>query len=255
MNLLDAFDINRTGHELISLVGAGGKTTTMFALAQALKALSKRVLVSTTTNLFYPAQEECDRVIVSEAVGSGIFNAIPDGSVTVFGKGVVEERKLAGVDKEFIGHLYEEKVFDCILVECDGSKRKPIKAPAHYEPVVPDNTTKTIGVIGLDAIGNPIDEACVHRAELFSGVVGLGMGEILDPEAVVNLIVSPRGLFKGVPEKSTHCVLLNKADTDTMREYGAAIVRGLLERTCVNLDRCLIGTLARGTIYGYTLLR
>ena len=255
MNLLDAFDINRKGHELISLVGAGGKTTTMFALAQALKALSKRVLVTTTTNLFYPGKEECDRVIASESAGSGIFNAIPEGSITVLGTGVIKERKLTGVDKEFIEQLHEEKVFDCILVECDGSKRKPIKAPAHYEPVVPDNTTKTVGVIGLDAIGNPIDEVCVHRAELFSSVVGRGIGEILDPEAVLNLIVSPRGLFKGVPGKSTNCVLLNKADTDTLRDYAAAIVKSLLERPCVNLDRCLIGTLARGTIYGYTSLR
>lgn len=255
MNLLESFDIHPGGHELISLVGAGGKTTTMFALAQALKALKKRVLVTTTTNIFYPDRKECDRVIVSEAAGAGIFDAVSPGSVTVLGKGVIEERKLTGVDKEFVEQLHEESIFDFILVECDGSKRKPIKAPAHYEPLVPDNTMKTIGVIGLDALGDPIDEAHVHRAQIFCSVVGRGLGDRLDPEAVVNLIVSPRGLFQGVPERSTKYVLLNKADTGKGMEWGAAIVKGLLAMPAVPLDRCLIGTLATGTIHVCTSLR
>lgn len=255
MNLLDAFAIDSGQHELISLVGAGGKTTTMFALAQALRALKKSVLVTTTTNIFYPGQQECDRVIISEAAGSSIFGAVAPGSVTVLGKGVIGERKLTGVDKEFVEQLHEQSIFDYVLVECDGSKQKPIKAPAHYEPVVPDNTTRTLGVIGLDAISAPIDEEHVHRARIFCGVVGRVMGEILDAEAVVTLIVSPHGLFKGVPEKSTNCVLLNKADSVKGMEWGAAIVKRLLAMPAVHLDRCLIGTLATGTIHECTSLR
>ncbi len=254
-SLLDAFDIQGNGYELISLVGAGGKTTTMFALAQALKSLNKRVLVTTTTNIFYPEKDQYDAVIVNDAPEAELFHAVAGGTVTVLGGVVVNDRKLAGVDKAYIERLHSQGDFDCILVECDGAKRKPIKAPAHYEPVVPDTTTGTIGIIGLDAVGQPIDEEHVHRAEIFSGAVGRRLGELLDVEAVVELILSPQGLFKGVPEASLRSVLLNKADTAERKAYAAAIVRELRQRPGVHLDRCIIAALAAGAVCESVSLR
>jgi probable selenium-dependent hydroxylase accessory protein YqeC len=254
MDLLDAFAIQRDRHELISLVGGGGKTTAMFALAKALKSLHNRVLVTTTTNIFYPEKNECDAVIVTEAPELEMFRGFSGATVTVLGGELVNERKLSGIDKGFIEKLHQEGLLDCILVECDGSKRKPIKASAHYEPVVPGNTTRTIGVIGLDAVGQPIDEEHVHRAELFCGVVGRRLGEPLDTQAVVELIVSPQGLFKGVPGSSPRHVLLNKADTAQRKDDAAAIVRGLQQRRGARPDRCVTAALATGTVYGFTPL-
>ena len=40
---------------IVSLVGAGGKTTVMYQLAQHFANLGKKVLVSTTTHVFQPA--------------------------------------------------------------------------------------------------------------------------------------------------------------------------------------------------------
>jgi len=254
-NLLDAFGIRHNGHELISLVGGGGKTTAMFALAQALKSLQKRVLVTTTTNIFYPEKDECDAVIVNEAPDAEMLHGVSGGTVTVLGGKVVNERKLAGVDKGFIEKLHQRGLFDHILVECDGSKRKPIKAAAHYEPIVPENTTRTIGVIGLDAVGQPIDEDHVHRAEIFCAVVGRRLGELLDTQAVVELIASPQGLFKGVPETSPRYVLLNKADTSERRDCAAAIMAGLQHKAGVRLERCVTASMAAGAIYRYATLR
>jgi probable selenium-dependent hydroxylase accessory protein YqeC len=134
-------------------------------------------------------------------------------------------------------------------VECDGSKRKPIKAPAHYEPVVPASTTKTIGVIGLDAVGKPITEEYVHRPELFCSVVKRCMGELIDTEAVVNLIVSPQGLFKGAPEGCAKYVLLNKADDAQSQVNAGAILTGLLKRDAIPVNCCIIGSLSSGKVY------
>ena len=249
MNIITAFDINLNLPELVCFVGAGGKTTTMFALAQALKSLHKRILVTTTTNIFYPEQHECDAVIVNDNPDPGMFRSVTKGSVTVLGSDIINERKLAGVNTLFIEKLYQEKLFDCILVECDGSKRKPIKAPAHYEPVVPASTTKTIGVIGLDAVGKPITEEYVHRPELFCSVVKRCMGELIDTEAVVNLIVSPQGLFKGAPEGCAKYVLLNKADNAQSQVNAGAILTGLLKRDAIPVNCCIIGSLSSGKVY------
>jgi probable selenium-dependent hydroxylase accessory protein YqeC len=249
VNIATAFDINLSLPELVCFVGAGGKTTTMFALAQALKSLHKRILVTTTTNIFYPEKHECDAVIVTDEPDLSIFPAVDKGTVTVLGSDIVNERKLAGVNQTFIDRLHQEKLFDYILVECDGSKRKPIKAPAHYEPVLPSNTTRTIGVIGLDAVGKPIDEEYVHRPELFCAIVNRRSGEMIDTEAVVNLIVSPQGLFKGVPVGCTKYVLLNKADNAASKEHAGAILTGLLKRDDIPFNCCIIGALAKGKIY------
>ena len=49
--------------ELISLVGAGGKTTLMFALAEELRILNRRVVTTTTTKIVPPAPEESPRLL------------------------------------------------------------------------------------------------------------------------------------------------------------------------------------------------
>lgn len=249
MNIATAFDINLSTPELVCFVGAGGKTTTMFSLAHELKRLNKRVLVTTTTNIYQPDKSTCDRIIIHDSPDVSMFGEIPEGSIIALGKGLASENKLTGADKWFIEDLHNRKLFDYILVECDGSKRKPIKATAHYEPVVPDNTTKAIGVIGLDAVGKPIVEEYVHRPELFCAVVNRCRGELIDTEAVVNLIVSPQGLFKGVPAGCTKYVLLNKADNPRLKKYAGAILIGLLKREPIPFTCCIIGALATGRIY------
>ena len=124
MNIATAFDINLSLPELVCFIGAGGKTTTMFALAQALKSLHKRILVTTTTNIFYPEKHECDAVIVNDEPDPGLFQAVSAGTITVLGSGIVNGGKLAGVSKAFIDKLHQKNLFECILVECDGSARR-----------------------------------------------------------------------------------------------------------------------------------
>ena len=72
---------------------------------------------------------------------------------------------------------------------------------------------------------------------------------------MVELIASPQGLFKGVPEASPRYVLLNKADTGERRDHAAAIVAGLLHQTGVHIERFITGALATVTVYGYSSLR
>ena len=69
-----------------------------------------------------------------------------------------DKGKLKGIDREFIDKIYQKHLFDYIVVEADGSKRRPIKAPALYEPVLPRETTRVVGLIGLDALGKSITE-------------------------------------------------------------------------------------------------
>ena len=55
---------------LISIIGAGGKTTTMYTLAGELSQRGKRVITTTTTQIFLPKPGETDTLIVAAAMPS-----------------------------------------------------------------------------------------------------------------------------------------------------------------------------------------
>src|SRR5437879_13407355 len=57
--------ITLPAHPLISIVGAGGKTTTMYTLASELAQRGNRVITTTTTNIYFPKQDETDTLIVA----------------------------------------------------------------------------------------------------------------------------------------------------------------------------------------------
>ncbi len=126
------------------------------------------------------------------------------------------------VEPAFIDELYASGWFDCILVEADGAKRKPIKAPADYEPVIPKSTTAVIGVIGLDCLGKAVSEENIHRCGLFCACTGRKPGEMIDRESIIRLIMAENGLFKSAPAASRKIVLLNKADTAELQTAGRA---------------------------------
>ena len=65
-----------------------------------------------------------------------------------------------------LSFLELSELAEYVLVEADGSKGRPFKAHASYEPVIPEGTARTILVAGACAFMRPIAEA-VHRPEIF----------------------------------------------------------------------------------------
>jgi len=225
MTLYEALNIDLNIPELISVVGAGGKTSTMFRLAQELRALGKKVLVTTTTNIAFSETSEADHLIVDNSKHIRSLSGFEPGTIVCLGSCRVNNQgKLKGIEREFVGKIYREHVFDYILVEADGAKRRPIKAPAHYEPVIPRETTRAIGVIGLDALGKTITEDYVHRPLLFCSITGKKMGDTIDRKCLIDLILSEDGLFRDAPQGCRRYAVFNKADhTDREQEARIAI--------------------------------
>jgi len=230
MTLHDALNIDLNISELISVVGAGGKTSTMFNLAQELKAFGKKVLVTTTTNIAFSETAKADRLIIDDSKNICSLSGGEPGTIVCLGRGILNDNgKLRGVDREFIDIIYREQLFDYVVVEADGSKRKPIKAPAHYEPVIPRETTRVVGVIGLDALGKRITEDYVHRPDLFCSITGRKMGDIIDRKCFTDLILSEDGLFKDAPQGCRKYVVLNKADHPDRKKEAKMTVHELIE--------------------------
>ena len=189
---------------IVTVVGAGGKTTVCLRLGAELAAIGFKVLYATTTHILL--QKELPVFIGDPR------DIVPQGNFMSAARDKAEGDKLKGFTGPDIDLIAQKQIFDVVIVEGDGAKGRPVKAPAEWEPVYPQNTKTVIGVIGLDCIGKPITDEYVHRSELFCKVTGSTFGEKITCEYLRQLIQSPQGLFRHAPEAAQKIVFLNKAD-------------------------------------------
>lgn len=238
------FNIEQDKKELISFVGGGGKTSSIFKLAHELKNENKKVLVTTTTKIFVPEPKDFNELIISHQ--NRDLNKIRPlkGSITVWGEGIQDE-KILGIPLDFIDEIFRSGLFDYILVEADGAQRKPIKAPASYEPVIPSSTSKMVGVIGLSALHKDIEKE-VFRTEIFRKLCG--DSKILTLDQIFRLIIASEGLFKNTPFGCEKYLFLNQVEDENLKKAAQEIVN-MLNGAGFNLDGVIIGSLKKEKFY------
>lgn len=204
---------------VIAIVGAGGKTTVGSHIGKQLAAAGRRALFTTTTKIFMP---EGESVYLGEAAGIRA-----EAGYTVAARRQLPNGKLEGYAPEEIDVIAASGLFDDIVVEADGAARKPVKAPNDTEPVYPAAVDLIVGVVGLDSLGQPVDENHVHRPELFRAVTGAADGEPITAQHIIRLISHPDGLFRHASEGVPKVVFLNKCDimNETTLQQAQEIVR------------------------------
>lgn len=210
------------GPELVAIVGGGGKSSLMFALAAALPG---RVVMTTTTRIFAAQIKRAPAVVYEDELSplSDLLDA--HGRCLIVGR--VAGEKALGVDPELPAHLLARPDVDYVLVEADGSRMRPVKAPAEHEPVIPPGTTLLVPVAGMDALEGVL-EMVAHRPERILEIandelqVTKGVGPFLDggrltPAGLARLLAHPQGGLKNAPEKARIVPLLNKVETGPLR--------------------------------------
>ena len=224
--------------KLITFTGGGGKTSIMFWLASAFTETGKRVITTTTTKIFPP---DSGNLILRENCSSfhdEIVTALNgNSSVTVAQRFDNASGKLIGIDTKTLSALHQAGIADTILVEGDGAARKPLKAPAHHEPVIPEETDLCIGVMGLDSVYRPLCDSIVHRHEIFSRITGLSFGEFITPAHLITLAESKHGLFKNCPNTCNKHIFLNKIDIPDGKDIAANFADALIQhQKDINID-------------------
>jgi len=220
-SLIKAFQIENLAAPIISVVGAGGKTTTMERLAKEYKKLEKKVIVTTTTKMFRPVQdswyggesmEAVDKHLEKDAV---LWIGLP-----------FEEEKMMSPKISFLTQLMQKNI--PLLIEADGAKRLPFKVPNDTEPVIIEGTQFVVGILGMDALGRPLKEVC-FRYDLGALFLHKSEEEFVTIEDYIEVITSNKALRKGVTEKMKYLVILNKVD-DLEKEKQAILIRDLLKQ-------------------------
>ena len=213
MQLSHALDIRRG--DMAALIGAGGKTTTMFHLAKELREKGRKVLVTTTTKSFKPSKPHVDRLFLVDDIDA-LAQACGDIAAPVVigaGAGVNEDGKLLGLPAAWLDRLNGAKNFDAILVEADGAASRLFKVPGDGEPVIPARCQLTIWLMSIGVLGKILDGAWVHRVEIAIKLLARAAGEIISEDSIVQLVKNPAGCWKGIPPASRKVAVINQVDT------------------------------------------
>jgi molybdenum cofactor cytidylyltransferase len=210
MDLIKRFRI--AGNAKIALVGSGGKTTLMFLLAGEFPS---RVILTTTTHLALDQLSAADTRMTVQGPADipGPGAEIP-GRVILFTGPEVEPNRVCGPDPESLAAIHRlAESWDCpLIIEADGARRLPIKAPAPHEPPIPAFVDLVFTVIGLSGLGKPLTEKWVYRPEIFSKLVSLPLGGEIESQHLVEYLVSAQGGLKNIPSGARKILLVNQID-------------------------------------------
>jgi len=234
IQLIEALRIPQ--NTVMAFVGAGGKTTAMFKAARELSTgpdrslPRKTALVTTTTHLGAWQAGLADQVIYLDSLPeiSKLEMNFPTGVTLLIGE--ENNNRLSGLsaDKlEKVRRIAEERNMP-LLVEADGAKSRPLKAPGEHEPAIPEFSKHVVVVVGLSGIGKQLSREWVHRPEIFAELSGLNVGDEITIEAMVKVLRNNEGGLKNIPITAHRVLLLNQADNVNLQAQGRSISDQLL---------------------------
>jgi molybdenum cofactor cytidylyltransferase len=226
MHLRQALNIQRG--DVVAFIGAGGKTSAMIRLGRELAAEGWRVIATTTTRV---AASELSLAPGELGIDGPHGSYRPDdisralnqhGFIFVYGH--IRGTKAMGVAPEVIEALTDSIDSDVILVEADGSRRLPFKAPMPYEPVIPAETTLVVPVVGYDVIGQPLDDEHVYNPEAMIERYGYTEGDQVRGPWIASVLRDTELGLKGVPVSARVVALLNKVPAQSSARMRARMI-------------------------------
>ncbi len=237
---MDIVSALRADQGICCFVGAGGKKTTMYTLANRLE----RAVVTATVRI--PMfDNEVQEVTVTDRPRAAIDRT------DRWPIGVVPEReggnRYRGYATTVVNQLADGGV--PILVKADGARMRLFKAPDEHEPQIPQRARTIVPIASAHVVGKPLNDEHVHRVDRVAELTGLARGDPVTPAAVGRVLAHERGGLKDVPEGATVVPLINMVDDDSLAATGreiADVIHGLADVPHVVLgkmcdDRPLVG--------------
>ncbi len=223
---------------IVCAVGAGGKKTTLYALAAVHPG---RVAVTATVFMTaFSRRLGAWRLITEDPDLPATVAAAGGHRRVAYARPSEKPGRVAGVPPEVIGDCHRHGAFDLTLVKADGARMRAIKAPAPDEPVIPDTATTVLCIVSAAAIGEPLDERIAHRPERIAAVTGLEAGDPITPAAVGRLLSADNGGLQGIPEHARVIAVINAVDDADRRAAAREAGRAALEHGSPRIERVVL---------------
>jgi len=191
--------------EIVALVGGGGKSTLLSALGE----LHGKGTVLTTTTKMGSDQVGGANLLIRPSQKEISISLDKTSPLLIWDR--VDGEKAFGVDPSLPESWLSEATR--VIVEADGARRHPAKAPAPYEPVLPLGVTTVIAVIGADAIDRVIEDQC-HRPLRVAAVVNCSPYERLTPKRAAVLLLDSNGSKKGLTPEVRFVIAITKVSPE-----------------------------------------
>ena len=256
-NIFSQLEINKDRIKRISVVGAGGKTSIIWNLAQEFVKEGKRVAITTTTHMYHPDYmkkngfevnwnfAEADNIKkcleASEDKGCVITG------ITQFKSG--EPYKISAVDNNWLSML--QMYFDVVLVEADGARNLPVKAYHSYEPVIASHSDKIIVVTGMSGAGQKICDVSYNKKRVCE-ILQKKENDVLCIDDYKKLLIHEKGLLgklfnfeytKNHKYNADICAVLNCAfmekSTYDMQRLISSITQECMKKYNKRINVCL----------------
>jgi len=228
MKLQPAFEI--VPGDVVALVGAGGKTSTLVALGHELADAGLRVLATTTTRI---AVDQLDLMPYATTLERGTRHlslALGENRF-VFLYEEIRRNKVHGPSSAIVTHLLDGIDSDVMLIEADGSRGLPLKAPRAHEPVIPSEATLVIPIASLSVLGQPLDEDHVYNAAAIDERYGFGIGNRVKSPWVAQVLRDEELGLRGIPDRARVIALLNQTPATGYLRARARMIAGFILRS------------------------
>ncbi|MDZ7829897.1 MAG: selenium cofactor biosynthesis protein YqeC [Halofilum sp. (in: g-proteobacteria)] len=214
---------------IVSIVGAGGKKTTLYALAAAHPG---RVGVTTTVFMAKFSRRLGGHEIVSAVpdLSQEIAVAGRRNRIVAWARPSDKPGRVGGVTPGEVLAAHDAGGFDVTLVKADGARMRAIKAPEADEPVPADGTTLVVPLVSAAAFGRPLNDTIAHRPERIAAVTGLQPNATITPEAVGILLASENGALKDIGDARV-VPIINAVDDARLQEAAERTARAALDAT------------------------
>jgi molybdenum cofactor cytidylyltransferase len=224
----------------VAFAGSGGKTTAIFQIARELlegknksgdnrPVIIEPVIVTTTTHFGISQISLADKHLIADTE-QGFNEQLLNEPGLLLITGPIEVDKTGGLNAGQINRLHqfcrEHNLF--LLIEADGSRQRPIKAPAKHEPAIPDISEMVVFITGLTGFDQPLNKTVVHRPEIFSDLAGIHLEDRITIESLIRVLTHPEGGIKNIPPNSRRAIILNQADIPLLAAAAQKMVEPLL---------------------------
>lgn len=215
MDLYHLLDLDMESRICLSLCGAGGKTTLLYALLREANLYGKKGSLLTTALMKTPHEED---MFVFYGYGSKWMHKVWKFRQIIVaggaaGRGLLNQADQASID-------FQLRYADLIAVKADYSEDHPLKWPLAGEPKILPQSDRVMVMMGLSALDQPLEQVCQHAAEARAALKT--DKERVDEELLARLIWQGYG-------RLSPWVFLNQADNEELRQRGRIVADHLKE--------------------------
>jgi probable selenium-dependent hydroxylase accessory protein YqeC len=198
--------------ELVAVIGGDSRPSVARAIARAIAARGRRVVSCATADVHLVAPDPGEQILADpnpEIVYRDLIERLkyfPRVTVGLGGRGGFVTlrsddvgRRLRAVPHHLVRAIHRNPSVPYVVVEADTAVDRPLRAPTDEDLAVPPEATIVVPVVGVAALGRPLDEDSVHRPERAARWAGVEVGRPITPRVAASVLLHPEGMTAVVP--------------------------------------------------------